>query len=70
MDNYVIKIEKNVPYQERYSAGSWPFGEMKIGDSFIIPETLLPKVTTAMSLFGKRHKMKFSKRGNRVWRVK
>lgn len=65
-----IKIEKNVPIPEGYKNSKWPFGQMKVGDSFQIPAELMGKAPSAMSYFGKRNKMKFSQRGGRVWRIK
>lgn len=65
-----IKIEKNVTMPQPYKPNPWPFKEMKVGDSFEIPDELLSKLSSAMVYFGRRYRMRFSKRGNRVWRTK
>jgi hypothetical protein len=65
-----FKIEKDVPIPDSHQNTRWPFGKMKVGDSFEVPDAVMGKVAVAMSYYGKRHGMKFSKRGKRVWRIK
>jgi len=65
-----IKIDKNVPMPQSYINNVWPFGEMEVGDNFECPADKIQQVCTAMSWYGKRNKMKFSRRKNRVWRIK
>ena len=69
------KIEKNVPMEPRCR---YPFGDMKIGDSFFIERDNLPKsgrsaLQTYSHLYGKRNKMRFAIRaqddGFRCWRT-
>lgn len=64
-----MKIEKNIPIPNGYTMDYWPFRQMEVGDSFEVPAKLAGKAPAAMSYFGKRNKMKFSKRGNRIWRI-
>lgn len=59
----------------RYLRSRYPFRQMKIGDSFFVPELQAHKVRTAASYFHCRNR-EFSfvtrqeKGGVRVWRVK
>ena len=76
-----FKIEKRIPIPtpKKTGYGSYPFADMKVGDSFFVPssdtfrETRL-RVASAASYYGLRHPgIKFSLRktddGIRVWRV-
>lgn len=71
-----FKIEKNVTrpseVEGRYS---FPFKEMKVGDSFAFSVDVYPNVMSASSYAGKRNGMKFSVRKQakgeyRCWRIK
>lgn len=73
-----FKIEKNVPPPApRCYLGKYPFKDMKVGDSFFVPEGSnhnLASMRQKAYLAGKHHGMKFSTRyadgGVRVWRIK
>lgn len=69
-----FKIDKDVPIISSDTVKlRWPFGEMEVGDSFLIPEDIKPRVISAASYYGLRHKKKFSIRkttdGYRCWRI-
>jgi hypothetical protein len=67
------KIEKNVPIPEKKGRKKYPFGDMEIGDSFVMQKV----ITTANSIarsYGNRHKVRFtcyaiSENKTRVWRT-
>lgn len=62
-----IKIEKGIPFPGKQIG--YPFGQMKVGESFKLPA----KATNIMSAayyYAKTHGIRFSRRGNRVWRTK
>lgn len=77
-----FKVEKNIPV----SKATWgkiykyPFREMKIGDSFLLPKKefatydQVMKVRTNCCAYGRRNKVKFTVRkteqGYRIWRIK
>lgn len=70
-----IKIDKKVPMpimKGNSSQRKYPFGKMKVGDSFYI-EIERNKIASAASYYGIRNGVKFSLRlegnGFRVWRV-
>lgn len=66
-----IKVDKGVPMDGAANERtSWPFGGMEIGDSFEIPVVLYSQASTAASKYGKKHKMRFTRRKNRIWRIK
>ena len=63
-------IDSNVPLPTRY-----PFAEMKVGDSFLVPSDVTRQaVAVAATRYGRKHNMKFSTRqlkdgGFRCWRL-
>jgi hypothetical protein len=65
-----MKVEKGVPLPARY-----PFDEMQIGDSFIVPPELSRNtVSVAAGRYGDKHQMKFTVRRMddktlRCWRI-
>lgn len=65
-----MKIEKNIPLPSKY-----PFSEMKVGDSFEVPEsTKRTTVTVAANRYGRKHGVKFTVRLTpdrtlRCWRI-
>ena len=68
-----ITIQKNVPVPT--FRVSWPFAEMKVGDSILVEDPgLTPRVRMAAYDFGKRNSRRFMTRsvegGVRVWRTK
>ncbi len=71
-----MKLEKGVAIPRAHAVGTslYPFPNMKIGDSFIVPLVKGATAASAASWYGKRHKMKFISRrfenGVRIWRVK
>ena len=67
-----MKIEKNVPIPSHQTP--YPFGEMDVGDSFLVTDRTPGSVSNAACQYGKRHGKKFITRsmnkGIRVWRMK
>lgn len=67
------KIEKAIPIPkaEQGRKQMYPFGEMKVGDSFTFPEEKLGSVSQSAHTYGYRNGVKFSvrKKHLRVWRV-
>lgn len=66
-----FKIEKKVPVPTR---GKWPFGDMAVGDSFVVPPELKDGARQAAFAYGSKKNMKFVTRatdegGLRVWRA-
>jgi hypothetical protein len=65
-----IKIESGVPIRNKY-----PFGEMKVNDSFAVPPTIKrTTINVAAKRFGDKHGMKFTvrmvdDRSYRCWRI-
>jgi hypothetical protein len=72
----MIKIEKNVPIPKpRSNYSKYPFGEMEVGDSFVVLDEDRTKIAPAVSWYGKRNNKKFTVRNLpdgvcRVWRIK
>jgi hypothetical protein len=74
------KVERGVPIPTRGSHHTYPFGTMRVGDSFLVPVAKRKTVRSAAWLAGKRRGWKFKSRddldelgrlrGVRVWRVK
>lgn len=70
------KIEKSVPVmrQVRPQSTAYPWHDMKVNDSFLVPLSRRSAVYVSASQFGKRWGMKFicrtTKEGVRVWRTK
>lgn len=71
-----VKIEKGIPIPLRGQYSKYPFGQMKIGDSFLIEEKhVASKVSQAAAQFARRAKkpLKFAVRhtpdGHRCWRI-
>lgn len=66
------KIEKGMKMPERKcgAKSKYPFGSMKIGDSFVAD--VKSRITAYQ--YGRRHKMKFASRQEgesfRIWRIK
>jgi len=79
----MFEVKKNIPIPKKIKTRwdlRYPFGKMDVGDSFFIdckPEELFrtkKRVTSSISSFGMRHKMKFTlrevKNGLGCWRIK
>jgi len=72
-----MKIDKGIPYPSeldtRNQYGTPKYGfcqDMAVGDSVDISGMPNPRqFYVGMSVFGARNNMRFSKRGDRVWRV-
>ena len=65
------KIEENIPAPPdwRSSRSKYPFSEMKVGDSFVVSEEEFLAARQASYDYGRRHKMRFSTRKPRIWRI-
>lgn len=66
---HVFVVESNIPTPTRY-----PFAQMKVGDSFAIPDEIKSgSIKVNASRYGKQNNMKFTIRrtadGYRCWRV-
>ena len=73
--NAMYTIEKNVPIPEnRGRLSKYPFGEMELGDSFVVEKEKMNTIRTNCSTYGKSHKKKFVVRKDgdkiRCWRIK
>lgn len=73
-----FKIEKNIPLPNKGGRGRplmYPFDQMDVNDSFLIPKGVNAKsVSNAAGKYGKRHGKEFTTReiGNgryRIWRT-
>jgi len=66
-----IKIDKNAPLPA--PRVKWPFHEMEVGDSFLIPAGQEKACRSSAWTYGKKHGMKFAvrteKKGVRIWRI-
>lgn len=73
-NNGEIKIEKKIPIPSgRGPYGKYPWSQMEIGDSFLIPGKKVSLVSSTMASAGRRLNKKFTARtvegGVRVWRI-
>ena len=73
----MFKIEHKIPMPKRRGGSrpaKYPFREMKVGDSFFVPDVKIYSFASQASLWGKKLGAKFScltvEGGVRVWRVK
>ncbi len=71
-----MEIEKNIPVPRAYAAREkYPFHQMEIGDSFVVPVDRGVAASVACSWYKKKHGMKFVTRKTkdgkfvRVWRI-
>lgn len=77
-DNSEFKIEKGIPITRPLngpgSGSKYPFKELEIGDSFLVPNKTTNAFAASVSYWGRRLKRKFTSRategGVRVWRIK
>ena len=72
----MYKVEKNVhiPIGKPATTKKYPFGDMSIGESFLVPEgDNSNNVVRSAHAYGKRNGMKFTSRkaegGTRIWRI-
>lgn len=68
------KIEKNVPLPDGYPGRQkYPFDQMEIGDSILVPGPVGIRVSNAAYQWGKANKRKFrgkmTSEGMRIWRI-
>lgn len=63
------KIEKNIPLIPKREKHKPIYASMKIGDSFEFPAEDKMKIISNSHAYGKRAGMKFTIRGNRIWRI-
>jgi hypothetical protein len=68
-----IKIERNIPPPESKRMTKYPWGEMKVGDSFLFPEGKAAPSESARSASQRYKPKRFVARrtedGYRCWRV-
>lgn len=69
-----MKIESSYTVPMLTPRQSYPFGQMKVGDSILVPGQGGTTGAGAAYAYGRRHKKKFTcrseKGGVRIWRVK
>ena len=67
-----LKIEEGIPIP-KMRLRKYPWEDMKVGDSFFVPDGNNNTIQTAASYAGKRHNRKYCTRqvngGIRVWRI-
>jgi len=71
-----LQIESGIPIPPRRRKGGaqrvYPFGSMKVGDSFFVAGSA-SSPEAAAGLYARKHKMKFTARyvdgGVRIWRI-
>jgi hypothetical protein len=69
-----MKIEKNIPIPE-ITSKRYPFDEMEVGDSFLVPPLQVPSARSLMSYTNRKDKSKSfmsrtSEDGIRIWRIR
>lgn len=71
-----MKIEKNIPVPSPHAAREkYPFHQMEIGDSFVVPVDRRTAASAACTWYKKKHGMRFVTRTTedgkfvRVWRI-
>ena len=66
-----VKIEKAIPLPA--ARGVWPFGEMEVGDSFLVPAGREKAAKASAWTYGHKHGIRFTvrqeKKGVRIWRI-
>ena len=68
----IIRIEKGIPLPSAGAPhGTYPFAEMEVGDSFVIPLTKRPSISSVLGRYGPKRFVtrKISDTECRVWRV-
>jgi hypothetical protein len=76
LKNSVGPIESGVPLPvgNKHVRGIYPFPDMKVRDSFTVPLEKKMSAASAASIYGRRHKMRFTGRIDgdryRIWRTK
>ena len=70
-----FKIEKGIPMPSRRNGSLYPFGQMKVGDSFVVTGEHCKSIHQALYYQNTKSGMKFTGRKldegkYRVWRVK
>jgi hypothetical protein len=75
MEKSMFKIEKDVPIPAEYTRKKYPLGDLKIGDSFLIPKDKAPtnmSASLAPQVARLSIKITIRKQPNgdyRVWRI-
>jgi len=66
-----IKIENGIPVPPVRAV--WPFGEMEVGDSFLVPAGREKAAKSSAWTYGRKHGIRFTarmeKKGVRIWRI-
>jgi hypothetical protein len=69
-------IESNVPSPKEMNHKKYPFGDMKVGDSFKFDRKDARRIRSASCVYAKSHGKKYSvsvkktHRFGRIWRIK
>ena len=74
-DDERIKIEKGIPIPQQGSQNiKWPFGELEVGDSFVMKGKDKPTVASYVSYWRRKTGWGFATRrvegGTRIWRTR
>lgn len=69
-----FKIEKGIPAPAAKTSRRWPFADMKVGDSVVIPAEKVMAARNTACMFGKNRGWKFTVRLQedgtaRCWRL-
>lgn len=67
-----MKIEKNIPMPPR--GYDWPFDQLEIGDSFLLPEKVSPGyarhlIHATQKKLSKKFSLRRTGEGHRCWRI-
>ncbi len=70
-----MNIDKDIPLPVKRGGGNakWPWGELEVGDSFLMPRTLSSasgQAVTHAKKTGRKYACRTEAEGIRVWRVK
>jgi len=67
----MFKIDRNIPPPHKKS--KYPFGDMNVGDSILIPYSKYATASVSARNFGKKNGMRFTTRKSegeaRIWRI-
>lgn len=75
---YAVDQDIKMPPTRAEVEAVYPFAKMKVGDSFLVPDSEAYRARSAASRFGTRHNLKFTSRmdyvgnksqGVRIWRT-
>ncbi len=70
----MFKIEKGIPITHKKSESKYPFHELEVGDSILVPLELAKKTRHAAHAIGDRFGYRFATRTQpngdlRIWRI-